>query len=117
MALTCQHTIFDHFVKQKEAEKKVQYVTHIERKGIETGRLAGLTEGIKTGLVDGLKTGRADGLKTGRAEMLLRLLEEKFGTLDPDIQTTVYRLDENHLFEWLKRSLKAESLQEVIGQL
>jgi len=66
----------------------VEYITHIEKRGIEKGR----------------------------AEMLLRLLEEKFGTLDPDIQTMVYRLDDNRLFEWLKRSLTAQNLREVIGQ-
>jgi len=81
-------TRFDQFVKQKEAEKKVEYITHIEKRGIEKGR----------------------------AEMLLRLLEEKFGTLDPDIQAMVYRLDDNRLFEWLKRSLTAQNLREVIGQ-
>jgi hypothetical protein len=87
---------FDQFVKQKEAEKKVQYITHIERKGIDKGR--------------------AEGIEKGRVEMLLRLLEEKFGTLEPDIQATVSNLDEKSLFEWLKRSLTAQTLREVIGR-
>jgi len=87
---------FDDFVKQYEADKTMQYVTHIERSGIEKGRNEGRNE--------------------GRAEMLLRLLEEKFGTLDSDVQDKVYHLDENSSFEWLKRALTAPTLQEVIGK-
>jgi len=79
---------FDQFIKQKEALKKVRYMTHIERSGI----------------------------KKGRAEMLLRLLEEKFGTIDPDIQDTVYHLDEKSSYEWLKRALTVPTLREVMGQ-
>jgi hypothetical protein len=74
--------------KQNEAEKKVEYMTHIERTGI----------------------------KKGQASFLLCLLEDKFGPLSPDIQATVHRLDENRLFEWFKRSLRAQTLREVVGQ-
>jgi hypothetical protein len=84
--------------------KKVRYITHIERSGIEKGR------------ADGLKIGIDRGRAEGHADFLIRLLEEKFGILDPDIQTTVYRLDENRLFEWVRRTLTAQTLREVIGQ-
>jgi len=82
---------FDQFIKQKEAKKQVRYMTHIERSGIKKG----LTE--------------------GRAEMLLCLLEEKFGTVAPTIQDTVYKLDKKSSYEWLKRALTAKTLREVMG--
>ncbi len=87
---------FDDFVKQYEDEKTMRYMTHIERSGIAKGE--------------------KNGIAKGRAEMLLLLLEEKFGTLDPDVQDTVYHLDENSSFEWLKKALTAPTLREVIGQ-
>ncbi len=75
-------------VKEYEEDKKVEYVTHIERRAIEKGR----------------------------AEMVIRLLEEKFGLVDKDTQTTIYRMDENRLVECAKRIIKAPTLGEVIGQ-
>jgi hypothetical protein len=82
---------FKHFVEQYEAEKQVRYVTSIE------------------------KMARADGRADGQANLLIRLLAEKFGPLNPDVQATIHHLDENRLFEGVKRSLTAQTLQEVIG--
>ncbi|HDN25524.1 MAG TPA: hypothetical protein ENG03_00205 [Thioploca sp.] len=79
---------FDDFVKEYEENKKVEYVTHIERRGIDKGQ----------------------------AKMVIRLLEEKFGLVDKDTQTTIYRMDENRLLECAKRSFTAPTLGEVIGQ-
>jgi len=82
---------FDQFLKQKEAKKQVRYITHIERSGIKKGEAK------------------------GQAKMLLCLLEEKFGTIAPDIQNTVYKLDEKSSIEWLKRAVRAKALREVMG--
>lgn len=73
---------FDEFVKEYEEDKKVEYVTHIERRGIDKG------------------------LAKGRAEMVIRLLEDKFGLVDKDTQTTIYRMDENRSVECAKRILR-----------
>ena len=83
---------FDDFVKEYEENKKVEYVTHIERRAIEKG------------------------LAEGQAKMLIRLLEEKFGLVDKDTQALIYRMDENRLVECAKRSFTAPTLGEVIGQ-
>ncbi len=81
---------FDDFIKQYEANKTMRYVTHIERKGIEKG------------------------FEKGRTEMLLCLLEEKFGALDSDIRDKICHLDENSSFEWLKKAITAPTLQKMI---
>jgi hypothetical protein len=87
---------FDDYVKEYEENKKVEYVTHIERRALEKGQ--------------------ADGQAKGQAKMLIRLLEEKFGLVDKDTQTTIYRMDENRLVECAKRIFTAPTLGEVIGQ-
>ena len=51
----------------------------------------------------------------GQADLLVRLLEDKFGSLDPDISATIHRLDDDSLFEYVKRSLTAQTLGEIIG--
>ena len=119
---------FDDFIFKYEAEKKVQYMTHIERRGLEKGFTQGRIEGLKNGLAEGIEKGRknglAEGIETGiskgitegRAEMLFHLLEAKFGPLDNRILETIYRLDEQRLFESVKRTLTAKTLQEVIDQ-
>ena len=92
-------------VHQIETEKKVQYVTTIER----FGRQEGLQEGLQKGLQKGLATGR----KQGEILMLQRLLTRAFGEL-PD--TTVDRLQaasSEDLELWSDRILSAKSLDEV----
>ena len=79
-------------VKEYEENKKVEYMNHIERRGIDKGRAE------------------------GQAEMLIRLLEEKFGLVDKDTQATIYRMDENRLLECAKRIFTPPTLGEVIGQ-
>jgi hypothetical protein len=83
---------FDVFVTEYEENKKVEYVTHIERKAVDKG------------------------LAKGRAEMLIRLLEEKFGLVNEEVQEAVYQMDENRLVECAKRLFTAPTLAEVIGQ-
>jgi hypothetical protein len=108
---------FDDFIEQYEAEKKVQYITHIERRGIEKGFAQGRIDGLKNGLAEGIETGITKGITKGiaegRAEMLFRLLDTKFGPLDKEIQETIYRLDEQRLFEMFQHSLTAKTLRDI----
>ena len=62
------------------------------------------------------KKGEARGNTQGKAEMLLYLLANKFGQVDDNTQDIIYSLDENSLFECVKRILLgAQSVQEVLG--
>lgn len=64
-----------------------------------------------------LEKGRLLGLKEGRQEgeavFLLRLLERKFGRLDPRTRERVQGADSESLFEWGERVLTAERLEDV----
>ncbi len=67
------------------------------------------------GLQEGLEKGRVEGRVEGQAQLLIDLLEEKFGPLDPDVHTTSYRLDNQCLIDCAKRTLTAQTLREAIG--
>lgn len=57
----------------------------------------------------------ARGRTQGRAAMLLELLEDKFGTLPPDIEQTLHAADTDQLKTWSKRVLHANTLDEVLA--
>lgn len=69
----------------------------------EEGRLVGLKEGIK------------QGRQKGEAALLLRLLERKFGHLDPQTRKRVRSADAESLLDWGERVLTAERLEDVFG--
>jgi len=55
------------------------------------------------------------GRQEGEARLLLRLLEEKFGTLDAPSRERVRAADADQLLEWGTRALKAHRLRDVFG--
>jgi len=62
--------------------------------------------------------GEARGNTQGKAKTLLYMLSEKFGSVDDKTQDIIYSLDENSLFECVKRILQgAQSVQQVLGQV
>jgi len=52
-----------------------------------------------------------------KAEILLYLLTDKFGQVDDKTHVLISRLDENSLFECIKRLKGAQSVQDVLGQV
>lgn len=83
----------------------------------EKGRLLGLKQGVKEGRQKGIKEGREKGIQEGRqageALFLLRLLERKFGRLDPQIRKRVRSADAERLLDWGERVLTAQRLEDV----
>jgi hypothetical protein len=63
------------------------------------------------------QTAEERGKAQGKAEMLLYILADKFGQVDEKIQAMIYSLDENSLFECVKRLKGAQSVQQVLGQV
>jgi len=55
------------------------------------------------------------GRQEGEARLLLRLLEEKFGTLDAPSRERVRAADADQLLEWGTRAVKARRLRDVFG--
>jgi len=75
----------------------------------------------KKGLRAGLKKGRAEGLEkgmeTGRREVLLHLLEMKFGPLDARSRSRVHAAGPRTLLRWAERVVTAETLADVFRPL
>jgi flagellar biosynthesis/type III secretory pathway protein FliH len=74
---------------------------------LERGRLEGREQAYQEGF-------RA-GLQEGAARLLLRQLEEKFGTLDASSVDRVRAADFDQLLEWGPRALKARQLRDIFG--
>ena len=54
-----------------EGEQQMQYVTSVERFGIEKGRQEGRQEGVQIGRQEGVQIGRQEDVQIGRQEGLL----------------------------------------------
>jgi hypothetical protein len=63
------------------------------------------------------QTAEEKGEARGKAEILLYLLTDKFGQVDDKTHVLISRLDENSLFECIKRLKGAQSVQQVLGQV
>jgi hypothetical protein len=88
------------------------------RKDLETLMKTVLKDAFIDGWIEqGLDQGLKEGLKKGRAEMLLELLETRFGMPD-DIRKRVEKCtDETQIKDWFKRAISASSLDEVFAEL
>ncbi len=60
--------------------------------------------------------GRKKGEKKGKSEMLIPLLETKFGTLDAGVYTRIHGLDSAELQACSKRLFSAQTVEEVLGK-
>ncbi len=64
----------------------------------------------------GLEEGRREGRKEGEATLLLRMLERKFGAVEPAVRRRVQSAGAGQLLEWGERFVTAESLEEIFGE-
>lgn len=60
-----------------------------------------------------LQDGRKEGIKEGRAEMLIQLLQERFGLVPESVQKKVTYANINDQKIWASKIFKADSLQMV----
>jgi hypothetical protein len=67
------------------------------------------------GRAEGEAKGRAEGEAKGRAEVLLKLLEKKFGSVGPEIRDRVVSATIQDLDRWVERVLSAATLEEVLS--
>lgn len=78
----------------------------------EEGRQQGRQEGKQEGKQEGHQEGRQE----GEATLLLRLMERRFGPLDPDLQARIRTADAETLLQWGERLLTAATPAEVLGE-
>jgi hypothetical protein len=84
-----------------EGERKMAYVTSVERLAIQRG------------LQEGEEKGRMEGRMEGQADLLTRQLTKRFGPLAPEIQARLTQATSDQLERWGERLLDAESLDGV----
>ena len=61
----------------------------------------------------GIEEGRLEGRQEGEAELLLRLLERRFGTINEMVRARVRAADSQTLLTWGERILMAQTIREV----
>jgi flagellar biosynthesis/type III secretory pathway protein FliH len=88
---------FDDKLSEYEEERKMQYVTSIERRGIEKG----------------LQQGRQEGLQMGAAEITLRQLQRRFGALEAAAQAHIRALPLEQLEELSEALLDFAALSDL----
>lgn len=96
-----QELAFWHEVREIEEEKRMQYITSVERIGIEQGVQQGLQQGQQQ----------------GQAELVLRLLTRRFGALPPRLAERVRSVPSAQMPDLLDAALDAGSLDEVAAAL
>ena len=65
------------------------------------------------GRAEGMQVGEANGLRKGKADSLLVILEQKFGSLPPEILEKIEDADLATIESWTRRGILAASLDEV----
>ena len=99
-------------IEKIEGERKVKYVTSVERLAIERGLRKGMEQGLEIGIEKGIEQGRAQ----GTASVLLRLLNRRFGPLSPDITRRLSQSTPEQLEIWAERVLDARAIDEVFAE-
>jgi flagellar biosynthesis/type III secretory pathway protein FliH len=84
----------------------MQYITSVERMGIEQGLQRGMQQGIQQGV--------QQGMQQGQAEMVLRALTRRFGDTPSPLAARIRALPSAQLPALLDVALTAASLAEVV---
>ncbi|HRQ56863.1 MAG TPA: hypothetical protein PLN31_05545 [Azoarcus taiwanensis] len=95
-------------IEQIEGERKVKYVTSVERLIIERERQLGIEEGIQKGI----EKGRAE----GSVGVLRRLLMARFGRLPEAVVGRLGRATAEQVEQWAERVIDAETLDDVFRE-
>lgn len=93
------------------AERVKEWTKNWEQQGIEKGWREGRQEGRQEGLQEGLQKGKLE----GEMDLLLRLLEWRFGVVSETINARVKQADSPTLQLWSKRILTAQTIEEVFA--
>ena len=95
-------------IEDIEGERKVRYVTSVERLATERG----MQQGLEKGLEQGIEKGRLEGEGT----ILRRQLTRRFGPLPQNVLDRLVRADSRQLETWADRVIDATCLDEVFAE-
>lgn len=90
-------------LEKYEKERKMPYVTSVERIGVEKGIQKGIQKGVQ------------QGMQQGTQKALIRVLEKKFGSVPSDIKNNLQQADEEQLLSWVEQALTATTIGDVFG--
>ncbi len=103
--------------QQLEQEYEMSYVTIAERvytqKGIEQGIEKGIEQGIERGIEQGIEQGIEKGIEQGQANLLLRLIERRFGSQPANIHEQIRTASSPQLEIWSLNFVDAQTLDDV----
>ena len=106
-------------IEQIEGEKKMQYVTSIERLAIERGMQKGIQQGIEQGILQGIEKGIEQGIEKGielgESRVLERQLTKRFGSLSEQTRQRLKSATAEQLELWSDWVLDAPTLAAVFG--
>lgn len=83
-----------------------------ERDGFEKG----IKQGMEQGIEQGIKQGIREGIAKGEREMLLRLLQRKFGPISKQHQYQIEQADIEQLQQWSDTLFFANSIDACLGK-
>jgi hypothetical protein len=101
---------FEADVALLEKERNVEYISSMERRAIDRGLERGLAQGLERGLEQGLVQGKM----LGQRQLLLQMMQLKFGELPPEMLAYVASLEDEGALTLLgQRLLTAVSLEDM----
>ncbi len=86
-----------------------------EEAGFEAGMEAGKKAGLEAGKKAGLEAGKKAGIELGQRTFVLRLLDKRFGPLDPAVLAQVEKASVSTLERWADRILSADTLDQILS--
>ncbi|MBF0614726.1 MAG: DUF4351 domain-containing protein [Magnetococcales bacterium] len=102
-----------------EEGAQVQYITSVERIGLERGMAQGMALGMEKGIQEGMMIGEQRGRLAGERrqaeQTLLRLLTRRFGSIPLALDVRLRGAELASLERWTDRVLDANSLEEVFA--
>ena len=119
MALEEERGIITRGIREGLELAKIQLM----QEGIEAGRQegieAGRQEGIEAGRQQGIEAGRQEGIeagiKAGQTALILRLLERRVGTVNPDVVSRIGELSVEQLESLVDEVVGFSSLSDLMG--
>ncbi|MBF0109490.1 MAG: Rpn family recombination-promoting nuclease/putative transposase [Magnetococcales bacterium] len=85
------------------------------QEGLQKGLQKGMQEGLQKGLQEGLQKGLQKGEQIGQANLLVGILQRRFGALPDWAQEKLSQADSKSLEEWSLRIFDSQSLDEVFA--
>jgi predicted transposase/invertase (TIGR01784 family) len=106
MALEEERGVITRGIREGLELAKIQLM----QEGIEAGR----QEGIEAGRQEGIEAGRQEGIKAGQTALILRLLERRIGTVNPDVVSRIGELSVEQLESLVDEVVEFSSLSDLM---